>query len=212
MKFLGMFLFVFSYICADDHKEIFVLKTGWHSGIIMKIKEIDSSILNIHPYFEKFDFIEIGWGDEDYYRSLQHPLWMTLKAGLLPTSSVLHVRALNSNDLHSSPKENIVKLTVSNEEFTNLLKFIANSFAKKDDKLVVISKGHYPNSLFFLSSYTYHIFRTCNVWTAQALREAKLDVTPFFAISVDSLFSQLNQIKDLTPENQSHEPQQPHDL
>jgi hypothetical protein len=53
-----------------------------------------------------------------------------------------------------------------------------------------LGPGLYGNSRFYLSRETYHLFNTCNVWTARALRAAGLPITPARAISVESLMSQ----------------------
>ncbi|WP_080522028.1 DUF2459 domain-containing protein [Methyloprofundus sedimenti] len=36
-------------------------------------------------------------------------------------------------------------------------------------ELILSSKGLYGNDQFYLSGEIYHFFKTCNVWTAEAL-------------------------------------------
>ena len=50
--------------------------------------------------------------------------------------------------------------------------------------------GLYGNSRFYLSSETYHIFNTCNVWTARVLKSAGLPTVPACAIKVENLMAQ----------------------
>ncbi|MCW8894407.1 MAG: DUF2459 domain-containing protein [Sulfurimonas sp.] len=189
-----IFLLLSSSIFADDKRDIFVVNHGWHAGIVLRMIDINSSAWKVDPFFKKHKYIEVGWGDEDFYKSSDPSLWMTLKAALIPTSSVLHVRALSMHDLSTFSKENVVKISISIEAFTKLLTFIDSSFAKKDSKSIVLSDGLFPNSFFYLSSKKYHIFQTCNVWTAQALQSAEVDISSSFTITTDNLF---NQISDL---------------
>ncbi|MCK5110604.1 MAG: DUF2459 domain-containing protein [Arcobacteraceae bacterium] len=198
-KFILSILMVFlahgNLVFANQHKDIFVVNYGWHAGIIVKTDDINSSIWDIEPLFKKFKYIEVGWGDEDFYKNSDPSIWLTLKAALIPTASVLHIRAVTQYELNQFSKENIVKITISKEGFTNLSIFIENSFSKKDDKIIRQGVGLYPNSFFYLSSKTYHIFNTCNVWTAEALQSAKLDISPYSAVTTEDLFSQINKTK-----------------
>jgi len=188
------FLFLSSPVFANQHKDIFIVNHGWHTGIILKTDDINSSAWQIDSLFKKHKYIEVGWGDEAFYKSSDPSILMTLKAAVVPTSSVLHIRTLSTYSLSMFSKENIIKITISQRAFTKLLRFIENSFAKKDSKSIILSKGLYPESFFYLSSKKYHILHTCNVWTAEALESAELDVSPFFAITTDALFSQIREL------------------
>ena len=198
MKAFIIFLSIISFIYADNNKDIFVINHGIHAGIILKVEDINSSIWKVDTIFKEFEYIEIGWGDEDFYKSSDPSVWMTLKAGLFPTSSVLHLRAISQYKLNRFSKDKIVKLSISKEEFDKLSLFIENSFAKENGKFIVLSKGLYPESLFYISSKTYHIFNTCNVWTAQALESAGVNITPFLSITTNNLFSQIYESQNQT--------------
>ena len=68
---------------------------------------------------------------------------------------------------------------------------IAASFATDETgNITSLGPGLYGNSRFYLSRETYHLFKTCNVWTARVLRAAGLPMTPAGAISVENLMSQ----------------------
>lgn len=191
-----IFLFLYSSIFAKGNKDIFVVNHGWHTSIILKVEDINSSVWQIDSVFKKHQYIEIGWGDEAFYKSSDPSIWMTLQAALIPTSSVLHVRALSRHDLSIFSKENIIKISLSQIAYTKLLAFIENSFAKRDSKSIILSKGLYPNSFFYLSNKKYHILHTCNVWTAEALQSAEVDILPFFTITTDALFSQIRESEE----------------
>ena len=196
MKILIIFLSFIGFISTGYSKEISVVNNGWHAGIVLKVKDIDNSIWKVGEMFKEFKYIEVGWGDEDFYKNQDPSIWMTLKAGLVPTSSVVHLRAIRQNELNRFSKDKIVNLTISEKGFKQLSIFIQNSFAKEDDKFIELSKGLYTNSIFFLSSKKYHIFNTCNVWTAQALKSAEIDISPPTSITTDNLFSQIYEFKN----------------
>ena len=195
MKFVIIFLSVINFLSADYDKDIFVINYGEHAGIILKVEDVKSSLWRIEPIFKEFEYIEVGWGDEDFYKNPDPSVWTTLKAGLFPTSSILHLRALSQYELNRFDENKIAKLTISEKGFDKLSSYIENSFAKKNDKFIRVSKGLDQNSLFYLSSKKYHILNTCNVWTAEALHSAGLDITPFISITADNLFSQIYEIQ-----------------
>ena len=196
MKVAVVFLFLIGSVYAGQYKDIFIVNHGWHAGIVIKTTDINISIWNIDSSFKKFEYMEVGWGDKDFYKSSNPSTWLALKAALIPTSSVLHIKAITKSNLNKFSKKNIIKISISKEGFKNLLIFIKNSFAKKDGKLVILGNGLYPNSFFYLSSLKYHIFNTCNVWTAKALQSAGLNISPSLAITTENLFSQIKNIKN----------------
>ena len=196
MKIIIIFLSIISFASAESNRDIFVSNYGGHAGIIIKVKDINSSVWKIEPVFKEFEYIEVGWGDEDFYRSNNPSVWMTVKAGLFPTSSVLHLRAISKHELNSFSIDKISKLTISKKGFDKLSSYIQSSFVQENDKFIALSKGLYPNSIFYLSSRKYHMFNTCNVWTAEALHSAELDITPFISITTDNLFYQIYEIQN----------------
>ncbi len=196
LKILVVIIFLFFSSTVFANKDIFVVNHGWHAGIVLETEDINNSAWQIDSLFKKYKYIEVGWGDEAFYKSSDPSVWMTLKAALIPTSSVLHVRALSRYDLSMFSKESVEKITISKKGYTKLLGFIENSFAKKDYKSIILSEGLYPNSFFYLSSKKYHILNTCNVWTAEALESAEVDISSFFTLTTDDLFSQIREIQN----------------
>lgn len=180
-------------VFADANKSIIITDYGWHAGIVLKTEDINTSLLHIDPSLQSYHYIEFGWGDADFYKSDDPSVWTTLKAVFVPSSSVVHVRALHNHDLETFSKEHIEKLTLPHENYTQLLRFIDNSFSKQDTKYVLLSNGLYKNSFFYLSDKEYHIFNTCNTWTAEALHSAGINISPS-VYTTQELFHQIDAL------------------
>ncbi|MCK4974757.1 MAG: DUF2459 domain-containing protein, partial [Sulfurimonas sp.] len=123
LKILVVIIFLFFSSTVFANKDIFVVNHGWHAGIVLETEDINNSAWQIDSLFKKYKYIEVGWGDEAFYKSSDPSVWMTLKAALIPTSSVLHVRALSRYDLSMFSKESVEKITISQGGYTKLLTF-----------------------------------------------------------------------------------------
>ena len=177
--------------------EIYLASHGWHAGIVLERTE------NLEanwqwPSLEVFKnqaFLEIGWGDYDFYQTPDPHPGLVLKAALVPTQSVLHVAGFNGPVSDYFPRSEIIKLVMPYSGYQKLVQSIIKSFAK-DSAGHAISLGHglYGESRFYQSVESYHLFNTCNVWTARQLKAGGLPFTPSAAITVDDLMSQARTI------------------
>jgi len=141
---------------------------------------IPDSIWPAQHNFSKFDYLEISWGDRDFYQNQKFNLWFAFKAALWPTATVLHVLPL--------PKENIelnylgtkmVELEVTRKELDNLTCFIVSQFKlNEQQKVIPLEEGLYLNSHFFEGSSKYYLPKNSNVWAARALKKAGFSFIP----------------------------------
>ena len=176
---------------SEPHKTIYLVNHGWHAGIVLRRADIPDNIWPKLGNFPNMEYLEVGWGDMDYYQIPDPHLGFILKAALLPTASVLHIVGFNGHVPAYFPYSEIIRIELSSAGFERLSRTIASSFAlDKAGNTTSPSPGLYGNSRFYLSRETYHLFNTCNVWTARALRTAGLPITPATATSVGNLMSQ----------------------
>ncbi len=171
-------------------KTVYLVSHGWHAGIVVKRADIPDAVWSEHMDFPTSKFLEVGWGDRDYYQT-PDPHWgITLKAALWPTESVLHVVAFDDSVLAYFPRSKIIEIKLSESGLEQLSRHISASYAKDAaGKSVPLGPGLYGVSQMYLSTETYHLFNTCNVWTARAIKEAGCPISPASTISVESLMS-----------------------
>ena len=113
-----------------------------------------------------------------------------LKAGLLPTESVLQVVGFRGPVDRYFPNSEIIRIDLSEPGFRRLCQYFASSYAKDTaGRSQALGPSLYGDGLFYLSRETYHAFNTCNAWTARALRFAGCPITPATNLFVDSLMS-----------------------
>lgn len=173
-------------------KQIFVVNHGKHTGIIFDRQDIPVYLWPEQLDFTESKYLEVGWGDLDYYQSSEPHLGILLKAILIPTPAVLHVAGFSRHPLRFFPGSQLVELKLTPAQFARLVRYIAGSFAKNGHRRATpLQTGLYGISFFYLSRERYHLFKTCNVWVAKALAAAGQPVHPLFAVTAGGLMSQL---------------------
>ncbi len=184
---------------SNDKISIYVVSHGWHTGIILPNHQ-STSLSFLSDYFDQsIKWFEFGWGDKGFYQANEITTGLTLKAIFLPTESVMHVVGTKSDPLQSFPDSQLTELIISHKTLNVLEEFIDKSF-KKDEKLnpVYLKTGLYGNSRFFVGKGNYYLFRTCNSWTARALKKSGVPISSFLKLTSDSVMDQLSAIKKVT--------------
>ena len=169
---------------------IYLVSHGWHAGIVVKRADIPAGVWPQHREFPEAVYLEVGWGDKDYYMTTKPGLGITLKAGLLPTASVLHVVGFRGPVTGYFPRSKIIQLDLSEAGFQRLCRYLENSYARDETSLSQpLGPSLYGDGQFYLSRETYHAFNTCNAWTARGLREAGCPITPSANLRVETLMT-----------------------
>lgn len=175
----------------EPRNTIFLVNHGWHAGIVLRRADIPDSVWPAHGNFPDAEYLEVGWGDMNFYQTPDPRMGLVLKAAMLPTASVLHIVGFSGAVPAYFPLSEIIKIELPSVDFAHLLRTIAASFSiDAAGNATSLGPGLYGNSHFYLSRESYHLFNTCNVWTARALRAAGFPISPARTITVKSLMSQ----------------------
>lgn len=174
-------------------QQIYVVSQAWHSGVVVPTNCISDTLWPASYDFSQYAYVQIGWGDKDFYQNQGFNLWFGIKAVLWPTASALQVMGLHQVSNLQYYADETVSLKVSQEAYENLCDFLRGQFQKNDSsKFIPLKEGLYPNSRFFLGRQSYYFPGNSNVWTARALKEAGLDITPIWYQTQNLL---LNRVK-----------------
>lgn len=171
------------------------MRHGAHSGIVVRAADVPPGAWPVRRDFADARYIEVGWGDRAYYQAPQPSLWLGLRALLWPGPGVLHMVALGSAPAREFPAAEIVALQVSPEGLARLVAAVAASHERDaDGQPVAFGPGLYGASRFYASRQSFHLFATCNAWTAAMLREAGVPLGALPLPFAQALFSQLRRI------------------
>jgi len=177
-------------------KIVYVVNQGWHTGIVFQRSDIDTAIWQaLKNDTSGFQYLEVGWGDADFYQAENTTIWMGAKALFWPTSSVLHVAGFDWPVEQYFRGYDIFEIRLSEEGFRNLCTFMNQAYARdKQGEIIPLGEGLYgQNSRFYQATSKYFMTKTCNNWAATALRKAGCPITPFYACTARNLRHQLGK-------------------
>ena len=90
----------------------------------------------------------------------------------------------------------VIKLCLSEAEFSALIEFISRSFFRdKSGNLLELQKGIYGDSQFYGGIGDFHLMNTCNRWTAKGLKSIGMDISPTLKLTAGSVMNYLTKSK-----------------
>lgn len=173
---------------SDSTSAIYLVRHSWHAGIAVRRSEIPEGRWPMLDAFPEAAYLEVGWGDGRYYPDPDPSLWTLLRAGLWPTSSVVHVVPVARSVRATFPANTILRIPVSADELNAVVQFVSESFRMDSTgAATVTAPGYYVGSQFYEARLPYHVFNNCNHWAAAALEAAGCDVRPRWTFTVGTL-------------------------
>lgn len=180
---------------ASDEEDavsvIYLVRHGWHAGVAIERSDVPDGRWPILEEFPDAAYLEVGWGEAQYYPGHTRGVWGVTRAGLWPTNSVMHVVPIADSVQNRFPKNTVVRISVGRGELEALTQYVAQSFYRSDEGQVPsAAPGYYPDSRFYRSRLTYHVFNNCNHWAAGALEAAGCDTAPRWTMTVGRVVQQ----------------------
>ncbi len=173
---------------------VYLVGHDQHTGIAVRRADIPAGLWPESRDFPQAEYLEVGWGDRDYYYGRNQGLWATLRAALwFDNPSVLHVAGVRGPLAVNFPASEIIEVKLSRDGFERLVRYIHDAYDRAGAPAVApLGPGLYGDSRFYPATESFNLFRTCNVWTARGLRGAGLPVQD--SITMEGLMSQARGI------------------
>jgi hypothetical protein len=162
---------------------VLLLVDRWHAGVVIKISDIPGDLVPERRDFPEAEYLEFNLG-------------YALKALLFPSKSVLHVVGFGGPVAHYAPYREIIEFNPPSHGFERLMGYIDESFAREGRGAAApLGRGLYGDSRFYPAQGAFHLFNTCNTWTAGALQAAGYPISS--AITVGALVSDARRFGDV---------------
>lgn len=173
---------------------IYLVAHDKHSGIAVRRADIPAGLWPESRDFPRAEYLEVGWGDRDYYYGRNQGLWDALRAAFGSNNpSVLHVAGVRGPLAESFPASEIIEVRVTRDGFDRLLRYIHDEYDRAGASAAApLGPGLYGDSRFYPARQTFNLSRTCNVWTARGLRDAGLPIED--SITMEGVMSQARAI------------------
>lgn len=169
---------------ADSEKVIYLVKIRWHTGIIFKIDQVDTTVWKLIKDFKEYDYVDVGWGDEAFYQAPGFDLDLAIKALFTKTSSTLRVSGFNrSINSYLQNTDYAERLILSESEYHRLCVYIQAAYSLKKNNPVILSE-HFGGAVKFYKAVGYYdVFNTCNTWIAKGLNAAGIKINENIILS-----------------------------
>ncbi len=175
-------------------RTIYFVQHDWHSGLAWEQRSGESFGAE---EWKDAPYVEVGWGDRQFYFAGDKSIPSMLRAVFIPSDSVMHVASFaeSPEKLFKFP---VLPIELSEAGFQNLFAYVKQTFAvnEKGDRLAAIGKGQYGVSNFYAAVPRYFSAFNCNTWAAEALRNAGVSVCPNRAILAKNLGEQIKSLQN----------------
>ncbi len=147
------------------------IKTGIHTDLILPRTWVEHWINGHEGVFGDASHIAIGWGEARYFSARRKSIVKMVPALLLPTRSAIRLRPYDPvTDEHDVS----IPFMVAQSDMSKLMKFIDRSILDETEtrRDMILRK----DAIFYPARLRYSLFRTCNNWSARALKKAGLRI------------------------------------
>lgn len=176
---------------GETGKTIYVVGHGWHTGIVLGAADLSRPLRPGYANRAQAGYVEIGWGDEGFYRAKTINPALVFRAVFTPTPSVLHLVHFQQHPAEVFIGSDVVELTVTDREFEAICDHIRGSFATDNNgKAEHLGRGIYGDSAFYRGHESYYYPKTCNVWTARALQAGGVGLVTAFSTTAGGVITQ----------------------
>lgn len=178
-----------------DWRSVQVVNHGLHAGLVIARADLLQMLPALAETFDDGDFVEIGWGDEGFYRAPRATLGLALQALFRSNAAVLHLVKIAGEPGRRFAGSEVVELRLSADGYRQLLAFVGASFSRSaQGVLPPLGPGLYGESRFYSAEGRYSLLRTCNTWLAEALAAGGCPLQPAAVLTAGQLMARLRQM------------------
>jgi uncharacterized protein (TIGR02117 family) len=164
-------------------------------GLAVRPEDVASHAWPEVEEFRRHAWVEIGWGDGDFYPTGYGTMGLAVRAAFSSTTSVLHVAGLARPVSQFFSEAPLVEVRLSRAGLDRLSRFVHASYERDgENRAIVVGPGLYGESVFYRARGTYRWSNNSNQWVARALRAAGCPIEPGLSITAGSVLTQVSRI------------------
>jgi len=173
---------------------VYLVNHGWHVGIAVEQGKVSPAIWPESAEFSGFRYLEVGWGDADYYPAARGTIGLALKAAFSSKGSVLHVAGFDAAPPEFFGRSTIIEVPLSRRGLEYLTRFIHATYVLDDSgRPVIVAPGIYGHGAFYQATGRYRLRDNSNNWTARALAVAGCPIDAAGAITAGGIMHEAHR-------------------
>ena len=175
---------------------MWVVRHAWHTAVGVRRADVDTALWPEIRELGDVQYVEVGWGDRDFYPDPDPSLWDAIDTVIRPTPAALYVSGSDGPPTALSD-EWVVRIDVRTEGFARLIRFIQGYYVHDAAGATVrLRPGPSPPGWFYAATGRYHALHNSNRWTASALREAGVPMNVGVAFTAGNVMRQTARQRD----------------
>ena len=179
---------------------VFVLAHRYHTGLAVRARDVPPEAWPARRDFLNAEYLELGWGEREYYPRDDPGFSLALRALFTPSRSTINAIAINGPLARARNESEIVELHVPKDAFARIVEFVRDSHERDaHGQAIIVSSGARTPGRFYASPRTFHALENCNVWVARALHAGGVPVRPERALTVGMLLGQVRALSVAAP-------------
>ena len=117
---------------------------------------------------------------------------MGYKVAVVGATGAVGYELLNSLAERDFPADEVVELKTTTEGFEKLIAYLDGAFDRAGaDRAQASEPGLYRFSLFYRAKGEFHLFNTCNTWTAKGLKAGGWPLRVTGTVTAEDLMEQI---------------------
>ena len=172
-----------------------MVSNAWHTGIVIARGDIPAGLMPEAADLPWARFLELGWGDADYYPEPRPGLALALAAALVPTPAVIHLVGHREAPRPLPGALEVLVLPVTATGLDRLARQLDAAFVREEGRPAEGEPSALvPGALFYPAHGRFHLLNTCNTWTARQLAAAGVPVAASGVVTAEDLMSRLRPL------------------
>lgn len=167
----------------------YLVRERWHTGIVLP-RNVAERCFPEARHLPPSAWVDIGWGEADFYQTPGFDLRLALKAIFRHNRSVLRLAAVPADLQRFYGEGWLLPLCLDSLALERLCLFLFHSVPRDSSGGAFLSSIHAGGWVrFYHARGTYWGLQTCNTWVARALRSAGLPLPWHGLVLAEQLFA-----------------------
>lgn len=129
---------------------LYVVSHGWHTGLAIRRGDIPDGVWPEHAQAPPGEYLEVGWGEREFYQTRDPSLLQALRAALWPSPGVLHLAGFNGPVAERFPHSQVLAIEADAAAMARVARYISDAYERDQAGNVKrMGRGLYGDSRFF---------------------------------------------------------------